>query len=114
MEEWIREYYDERWGQKLLIGKGGFIVYSIRGTQFYFNEFHIGQKFRKSLDAFVELMDSARKIAFDAGCLTLGAHVPLNAHNATQVVRNNLKYGFRIVGHDANGLGMIKELILHG
>ena len=113
MEEWIAEYYDDRYGLKLLKSEGGFLFYSIVPEKkvFFIAEFHIGRAHRASAHAFTKLMTLAREKALDEDCRFFTCKVPLGMKNSEKVLVNNLKYGFKISVASASEIQMFKDLL---
>lgn len=96
---------------QVLTCKTGFLVFKISESQFFIESFHIGKNFRQSPKAFLELMSEAREIALASGCTHFGTNLDVRTLTCNEVLKAELKYGFKITGVHGALIGLKKDIL---
>lgn len=110
-------YVLEREGFETLEAKEGFVIYKINGPECYIRDIYIAPDFR-STGAGKRLADRVSEIAKERGCNTLvGTVVPLIGDDptkarafATESMRMQIAYGFKIHSCNVNEIVLSKEI----
>jgi len=101
--ELFREYVKEREGCETLVIDNGFLTARIdkdeRGNKFLFiNDFFVSKKDRKKIrHTAIKLLAKAKTLALKNDCLKICGVVWTDTLNATESLKANLYYGYKVV-----------------
>lgn len=102
------EYIKEREGLETLVIDNGFLTAKVdideTGNKYLFiGDFFVSKKDRvKSRKTATKLLKAAKEYALKSGCLRICGIVWTNTENATESLKANLYYGYKVIGADIN------------
>lgn len=103
------DYVRERLGWETLEVEGGFISFSLSGTEFTVEELYVRPELRGGPLA-KRLADEAFRVARESGAKRVWAKVVPGLPGSEHALKSNLHYGFRLAGVKGNDIILVKEV----
>ena len=95
----------EREGCETLVTEDGFLTAKViqekKDNIFFINDFFVSESVRKKKSSAIKLFNQAKNTAKKLGCNKMRGSVYIDTLNATEALKANLYYGYKVIAaHD--------------
>ena len=100
------EYMKEREGCETLVTEDGFLTAKViqedDNNIFFINDFFVAESVRKKRSSAIKLFNQAKNTAKKLGCIKMRGLISIDTLNATESLKANLYYGYKVIAAHEN------------